>query len=67
MKTYYKDCCGSYSITEHRDRTATLLCWATPFYGGKVLGLKKTYKSLQGARIALGRYCGGMPDKVRCI
>lgn len=63
MKTYYKDFCGTYSITEHRDGTATLKCYAYPFYGGKVLGLCKTYKSEKGARIALGRYCCGLPNK----
>ena len=59
MKTVYKDWYGTYSITTHRDGTATLRCrnkWGQ-------LNLKKDYKSEQGAKIALGRYCCGMPKK----
>lgn len=60
MKTYYKDFCGTYSIAEHRDGTATLRC-----HNGGKLQVNKTYKSIQGARIALSKWCGGMPDKVK--
>ena len=62
MKTYYKDSCGTYSIEEHNDGTATLRCRNSSNYN---LDVKKNYKSAQGAKIALARYCGGMPNKNR--
>lgn len=58
MKTYYKDSCGTYSIDEHYDGTATLRCRNA---ANGHLDVNKTYKSVKGAKIALGRYCGGMP------
>lgn len=62
MKTYYKDGCGSYSITEHRDGTATLCCRNNVNYH---LDHKKDYNTVRGAQIALARYCGGMPEVVK--
>lgn len=61
MKQFYKDYCGCYSISEHRDGTATLLCRDS--YGRKTF--QKDYKSLQGAKIGLSRFCGGMPERKR--
>lgn len=59
-KIYYKDYCGTYSITTHRDGTATLRC--RDYYGN--LRVNKTYKNENGAKISLGKYCGGMPTRV---
>ena len=61
MKTVYKDYCGSYSITEHRDGTATLRCRNS---ANNHLDVNKRYKTVRGAQSALGRYCGGMPTKL---
>ncbi len=61
MKAIYKDYCGSYSITEHRDGTATLRCRNSV---NNHLDVNKRYNSVKGAQIALSIYCGGMPDKV---
>lgn len=60
MKTYYHDNCGTYSIVEHLDGTATLRCRNKSNYK---LDYKKDYKSVKGAIVALARYCGGMPCK----
>lgn len=60
MKTYYKDGCGTYSIEEHRDGTATLRCRNSSNYN---LDVNKIYKTVKGAKIALARYCGGMPSE----
>lgn len=61
QKLLYKDSCGSYSITEHRDGTATLRCRNSV---NGYLDHKKDYKTVRGAKTALSRYCGGMPRKV---
>lgn len=61
MKTVYKDSCGSYSITTHKDGTATLRCRNGSNYN---LDVNKVYKSEQGAKRALSRYCDGMPPRV---
>ena len=58
MKTYYKDRYGTYSIEEHYDGTATLRCRNS---SNGNLDVETTYKSVKGAKIALARYCGGMP------
>lgn len=60
MKLIYKDYCGSYSITEHTDGTATLKCRNN---SNNNLDHNKTYKTTHGAKIALGKYCGGMPKQ----
>lgn len=60
MKTYYKDGCGTYSIEEHYDGTATLRCRNSSNCN---LDVEKPYKSVKGARIALAKYCGGMPQE----
>lgn len=59
MKIFYKDGCGTYSIEGHKDGTATLRCRNSSNYK---LDVKKDYKTVQGAKIALSRYCGGMPS-----
>ncbi len=61
MKKLYKDYCGTYSVTEHRDGTATLRCRNCVTH---TLDFIKTYKTVKGAKIALAKYCGGMPDEV---
>lgn len=61
-KTIYKDGCGSYSITEHSDGTATLRCRNNV---NNHLDVNKDYKSVRGAKTALARYCGGMPKEVK--
>lgn len=59
MKIYYKDECGTYSITVHRDKTATVK------HSGKGKKLfNKDYLNLESAKRALSRYCGGMPSVV---
>ncbi len=60
MKTFYKDYCGSYSITEHDDGTATLKCRNN---ANNNLDVNKKYKSVMCAKRALSRYCDGMPTK----
>lgn len=62
MKTIYKDYCGSYSITEHQDGTATLRCRNNSNY---TLDICKKYNTVRGAKQALARYCGGMPTQVK--
>lgn len=59
MKIYYKDYCGTYSITLNSDGSARLRC-----HNGGKLQVNKTYKSLHGAKIALGKWCGGMPIRI---
>lgn len=54
MKKYYRDFYGaSASITEHRNGTATLVV----FCAGK--RERKTYKSVRGAKIAMGKSSDG--------
>lgn len=60
MTTYYYDYCGTYSIKVHRDGSATLRCRNAV---AGTLDLNQKYKSEKGAKIALARYCGGMPTK----
>lgn len=62
MKIIYKDYCGSYSITEHRNGTATLRCRNN---ANNHLDVNKVYVSVRGAKVALSRYCGGMPLEVK--
>jgi len=62
MKTIYKDSCGSYSITEHADGSATLRCRNS---ANNHLDVNKKYKNIAGARRALSRYCDGMPSTVK--
>ena len=50
MKLYYKSYGTTASITSHRNGTATLKMSCGPFK------FKKTYKSLQGAKIAYGKF-----------
>lgn len=57
MKVTYKDENGTYSITVHKDKTATM----KHMYNG-VLYAKKSYTSYENAQRALYRYCGGMPQ-----
>lgn len=64
MKKIYTDGWGFYSIAVHRDGTATLKCTSVTFFGMRKVWLNKKYKSLRRAKIALARYCGGMPDEV---
>lgn len=59
MKILYKDECGTYSITVHTDKTATV----RHNYKGAIL-FKKEYVGLDGAKRALSRYCGGMPKQI---
>lgn len=59
-KIIYKDYCGSYSITEHRDGTATLKCRNNVNHH---LDVNKKYNSVDGAKRALSRYCDGMPSE----
>ena len=59
MKIIYEDCCGSYSITAHKDGSATLKCRNNVNYS---LDFCKKYKSFQCAKIALSKYCGKMPN-----
>ena len=61
MTTVYKDGCGSYSITEHKDGTATLRCRNNANYN---LDVNKKFATVRGAKAALSRYCDGMPEKV---
>lgn len=61
MKTIYKDGCGSYSITEHKDGTATLRCRNA---ANNNLDVNKKYASVRGAKSALSKYCGGLPSRV---
>lgn len=60
-KIIYKDYCGSYSITEHRDGTATLRCRNCANHN---LDVNKTYTTVDGAKRALSRYCDGMPSRL---
>ena len=59
MKITYKDECGTYSITVHADKTATL----RHYDKGNML-FKKDYVSLPCAKKALNSYCGRMPKQV---
>lgn len=52
---YYRDGLGTYSITEHKDGSATLRMSNN---GNR---LKKDYKTVASAKRALSRFCGGMP------
>lgn len=61
MKTIYKDPFGSYSITEHANGAATLRCRNCI---SNTLDYNKTYNNVRGARIALAKYCGGMPSQI---
>lgn len=61
MKLVYKDYCGSYSITTHRNGTATLRCRNNA--NGK-LDVNKNYNTVKSAKSALSRYCGGMPQQI---
>lgn len=60
-KLIYRDSCGSYSITAHKDGTATLRCRNSANYN---LDVNKRYKSVLCAKRALSRYCDGMPELV---
>lgn len=60
MEMKFKDVNGEYTITVHRDKTATL----KHYYKGVKL-LKKDYVSLESAKNALSRYCDGMPSVVQ--
>ena len=60
MKTIYKDSCGSYSITVKNTGKVVLKCRDS--YGN--LWHERDYKNERGAKIALARLCGGMPNKV---
>ena len=60
MKVCYKDECGTYSITVHNDKTATV----RHNYNGKIL-FRKDYVSYESAKRALSRYCGGMPEPIK--
>lgn len=51
MKIYYKSYGVTASITPHRNGTATLKMSCGPYFK-----FKKTYKSLQGAKIAYGKF-----------
>lgn len=62
MKLIYKDCCGSYSITPHKDGTATLRCRNN---ANGHLDVNKDYQSVDGAKRALSRYCDGMPQQIK--
>lgn len=54
---YYKDCAGTYRIRVHSSGRAHLSC--SDYRGNR--WYFKTYKTERGAKIALGRLCGGMP------
>lgn len=62
MKLVYKDSCGLYSITTHRDGSATLQCRNS---SNGHLDWNKKYKNTDGAKRALSRYCDGMPQLLR--
>lgn len=64
MKIIYKDFYGTYSITQRRDGTATLRCRNAT--NGN-LDVFKKYKTVQGAKRALSRYCDGMPYEIKRI
>lgn len=59
MKTCYKDFFGTYSITEHADGTATLICCDA--YGN--IAKRSNHKSTKSAKQSLARYCDGMPRR----
>ena len=54
---YFRDFVGKYTITTHRNGTATVRHIGYKF--------KKTYKTEHGARVALAKYCDGMPEEVK--
>ncbi len=54
---HFRDFVGRYTITTHRNGTATVRHIGYKF--------KKTYKTYNGARIALAKYCDGMPEEVK--
>ena len=60
MALKYCDYFGTYRIIKHRNGTFTLVC--RDRYG--FLRYKRNYKTELGAKRALSRYCGGMPDKI---
>lgn len=62
MVLKWRDYCGTYRIIKHRDGSATLVC--RDRYG--FLTHKKKYISVRGAKIALGRFCGGMDGLEAC-
>lgn len=62
MLKIYVDSCGTYSIKIHRDGTASLVCRNNS--NNRIDHIKR-YKNETGAKIALARYCGGMPKEVR--
>lgn len=64
MKIFYKDFYGTYSITQRRDGTATLRCRNASNCN---LDVCKKYKTIQGAKRALSRYCDGMPFEIKTI
>ena len=59
--TYYKDSCGTYSITENADGSATLRCRNA---SNNNLDVNRDFQTVRGARISLSRYCDGMPQIV---
>ncbi len=61
MALKYRDYIGYYRITEHRDKRATLIC--RDWYGR--ITHKKIYKTVNGAKRVLSRFCGGMPERIR--
>lgn len=62
MKLIYKDYCGSYSITKCADGSAVLRCRNS---ANGHLDLNKRYSTINGAKRALSRYCGGMPKLIK--
>lgn len=57
---YYRDYFGTYRIIKHRNGTFTLVC--RDRYG--FLTHKETHKTELGAKRALSKFCGGMPEKI---
>ena len=60
MEIKYKDGNGDYTITVHRDKTATV-----KHYDKGVKLLKKDCVSLESAKLVLSRYCDGMPSEIK--
>lgn len=61
MALKYRDYFGTYRIIKHRNNTFSLVC--RDRYG--FLTHKETHKTELGAKRALSKFCGGMPEKIK--